>query len=117
MEISIELLAAFVEGRVSKEERLAVRQYLAENPEELESVMIMMDDDFDLTLDSEEEIEERGFPNIVAMADSISSLQYSSAAFAPKQEARPNLAQKVSGKGHAGFSKRLTQLMDELGSI
>ncbi len=50
MEITNELLAAYAEGNVSESERKAVRQYLTDNPEELETVMIMMDDDYDLSL-------------------------------------------------------------------
>lgn len=48
MEITIELLAAYAEGNVSASERKAVRQYLMEHPEQLETVMIMMDEDFDI---------------------------------------------------------------------
>lgn len=51
MEITNELLAAYAEGNVSESERNAVRQYLIDNPEELESVLIMMDKDFDIQLD------------------------------------------------------------------
>ena len=51
MEITNELLAAYAEGNVSESERKAVRQYLIDNPEELESVLIMMDEDFDIQLD------------------------------------------------------------------
>lgn len=52
MEISNELLAAYAKGNVSESERNVVRQYLTENPEELESVMILMDDDHDIQLDN-----------------------------------------------------------------
>lgn len=51
MDITNELLAAYAAGNVSDSERNAVRQYLAEHPEELESVMIMMDEDFDIQLE------------------------------------------------------------------
>ena len=51
MEITSELLAAYAEGNVSESERNAVRQYLTEHPDQLESVMIMMDDDFDIQLE------------------------------------------------------------------
>ena len=54
MDITNELLAAYAEGNVSDSERIAVRQYLAEHPEELESVMIMMDEDFDIQLDDKD---------------------------------------------------------------
>ena len=51
MEISNELLAAYAKGSVSESERSIVRQYLMDNPEELETVMMMMDDDYDIQLD------------------------------------------------------------------
>lgn len=54
MDITNELLAAYAEGNVSDSERTAVRQYLAEHPEELESVMIMMDEDFDIQLEDKD---------------------------------------------------------------
>ncbi|MCK8621056.1 RyR domain-containing protein [Prevotella sp. E13-27] len=52
MEITNELLAAYASGNVSDIERNAVRQYLMEHPDELETVMMLMDDDFDVQLDS-----------------------------------------------------------------
>ena len=51
MNISNELLAAYAAGNVTNDERNAVRQYLAEHPQELESVMMMMDEDYELDLD------------------------------------------------------------------
>ena len=53
MKITNELLAAYAEGNVSQEERLAVRQYLTENPQEWDSMLMMMDEDYDITLDDE----------------------------------------------------------------
>ena len=38
MNITNELLAAYAEGNVSNEERLAVCQYLTENPQEWDSM-------------------------------------------------------------------------------
>lgn len=52
MEITSELLAAYAEGNVSESECQAVRQYLADHPDQLETVMIMMDEDFDIQNDS-----------------------------------------------------------------
>ena len=43
MEITNELLAAYAEGNVSQKEREAVRQYLAENPDKMASVLIAME--------------------------------------------------------------------------
>ncbi len=54
MKITNELLAAYAEGNVSQEERLAVRHYLTENPDEWDSMLMMMDEDHDLTLDEGE---------------------------------------------------------------
>lgn len=54
MEISNELLAAYAEGNVSESERDAVRQYLMENSDELESVLMMMDEDYDIQLEDRE---------------------------------------------------------------
>lgn len=54
MNITNELLAAYAEGNVSDEERLAVRHYLTENPQEWDSMLMMMDDDYDITLDDED---------------------------------------------------------------
>ena len=52
MDITNELLAAYAAGNVSASERQVVRQYLVDHPEELESVMVMMDDDFDIQLEN-----------------------------------------------------------------
>ena len=51
MEITNELLAAYAEGNVSESERKAVRQYLIEHPDQMEVVMMMMDEDYDIQLD------------------------------------------------------------------
>lgn len=51
MEITKDLLAAYAKGNVSESERNVVRQYLTDNPEDLESVMMMMDEDYDIQLD------------------------------------------------------------------
>ena len=53
MIITNELLAAYAEGNVSQEEREAVRRYLAENPEEMESVLFAME--YPFTLDEQTE--------------------------------------------------------------
>lgn len=50
MEITNELLAAYAEGNVTPEERKAVREYLTEHPSQLESVMMMMDEDYGMEI-------------------------------------------------------------------
>ena len=91
MKISNELLAAYAEGKVTKEERNQVRQYLAENPQELESVM-MMDEDYELSVDDniccmgQSYVSKDPFQKSaakIAKKPSFSDLCYSAAAFAP----------------------------------
>lgn len=43
MEITNELLAAYAEGNVSNDERMAVRDHLMHNPDSMQTVMLMMD--------------------------------------------------------------------------
>ena len=61
MEITSELLAAYAEGNVSESERNAVRQYLADHPDQLESVAIMMDEDFDIQLEESDKASSQSF--------------------------------------------------------
>lgn len=53
MNISNELLAAYAQGNVTPQERDTVRQYLMSHPDDLETVMMAMDEDYELQLDSE----------------------------------------------------------------
>lgn len=57
MKISTELLAAYTEGNVNADERNAVRQFLAEHPEEIPSMMLMLDEDMDIIPDKEQIID------------------------------------------------------------
>ena len=111
MEITNELLAAYAEGNVSESERNAVRQYLTDNPDELETLMIMMDEDYELEIeDKTEESEEIATPN----NDLFSDICYSSAAFAPRSTP---VSHHIKSPGHAdnkSFNQRLDDLLDEL---
>ena len=74
MEITSELLAAYAEGNVSESERNAVRQYLADHPDQLESVAIMMDEDFDIQLEESDRASSRSFDEeLDALLDEIES--------------------------------------------
>lgn len=55
MVITSELLAAYAAGNVSPAERLAVRQYLKAHPDRLQTVLIGMDDDYEIRLDRAED--------------------------------------------------------------
>lgn len=82
MNISNELLAAYAEGKVSDAERKAVRQYLMENPEELESVMVMMDKDYEL--EPNEEISRDIISHDSSNCIQFHDIALSSAAFSPQ---------------------------------
>ena len=124
MKISNELLAAYAEGNVSIEERNQVRQYLSENPAELESVMMMMDEDYELDPYADEDYSSQNF-SIGSMAhvdeESFSDIALSAAAFAPACSMENIVMQKSSNietPGHAdkpSFSSQLGNLLDEIG--
>ena len=113
MKVSNELLAAYAEGKVSDQERKAIRQYLSDNPNEMETVLMMMDDDFGLELDDEvpsETIKEIRLHN----KDSFSDICYSAAAFVPRAtpfDGLNNTPQKVRKRS---FQENLGDLLKEL---
>ncbi|MCM1079252.1 MAG: hypothetical protein NC344_06460 [Bacteroidales bacterium] len=123
MKISNELLAAYVEGNVSIEERNQVRQYLSENPAELESVMMMMDEDYELDPYADEYYSYRNF-NVDSMAHvdecSFSDIALSAAAFAPACSIENNVMKdsiNIETPGHTdnrSFSNELGNLLDEI---
>lgn len=111
MEITNELLAAYAEGNVSESERKAVRLYLTEHPNQLETVMMMMDEDYDLSFDDETAIED------VASASSegsFSDICYSAAAFAPRVVPMKNSIESPKPIEKNCFDDRLGELLDEL---
>ena len=124
MKISNELLAAYAEGNVSIEERNQVRQYLSENPAELESVMMMMDEDYELDPYADEDYSSQCF-NIGSVAhvdeDSFSDIALSAAAFAPACSMENNVMLKSSNietpgrADYPSFSSQLGDLLDEIG--
>ncbi len=114
MIISNELLAAYAVGAVTKEERNHVRQYLAENSYELESVMMMMDDDYELMLDKDfDNSSQSNFGN--SKESSFFDLCYGAAAFAPRHSSTIKNMTKDDSKIKDGFGKRLDDLINELG--
>jgi hypothetical protein len=113
MEITNELLAAYAEGNVSDSERNAVRQYLADNPDQLETVMMMMDEDYDLDLEDETEV-----GDIAPTSDegTFSDICYSAAAFAPRIVPMKNVIESPSFEDIGSFDQRLDDLLDEIDS-
>lgn len=113
MEITNELLAAYAEGNVSKEERDAVRQYLTEHPEELESVLMMMDDYYDLDIEDNQEEPDNTIQMVAKQ--SSSDICYSAAAFAPRMVPMQHIVETPGHADKESFSDRLDDFLDELG--
>ena len=116
MEITNELLAAYAEGNVTPEERKAVREYLTEHPSQLESVMIMMDEDFDM----EVKPQKKGISFMGSRAPKLQDLSIAGAAFIPsyshisfdKMEA--SMCADSMCADSASFDERLGDLLDEI---
>ena len=111
MEITNELLAAYAEGNVSESERNTVRQYLADNLDQLETVMMMMDEDYDLDLEYETEVK-----NVASANDEgiFSDICYSAAAFAPRIVPMKNIIESPGHDDIGCFNQRLDDLLDEI---
>lgn len=117
--ITAQLLAAYAEGKVSKAERDAVRQYLAEHPEQMETVMLMMDQDSELGL-------VKGGKNgdKTTLSDAFGSLvkatsggvMLNSAAFAPCILPKTIKTSKSPKVVKSGFKHRLDDFLDEIDS-
>lgn len=74
MNITNELLMAYAEGNVSESERQAVLQYLTDHPDELESMMALMDEDFDIQLENSDRASSRSLNDeIDVLLDEIDS--------------------------------------------
>lgn len=113
MNISNELLAAYAVGNVTNDERNAVRQYLAENPRDLETVMMMMDDDYELELDGTDENEflvdsQHGL-------DSFHDIALSAAAFAPQMPCLNHNSVSRTTSDRNNFNQQLDELLDDIG--
>lgn len=114
MTITSEMLAAYAEGKVSGAERDAIRKYLAENPSELKSVVMMMDEDYDLDLDVDEGVNKSFDYSCGAEDGSDFNVALSAAAFAPldKGICKPKI--KNSRKQRKSFDSCINDLLDEI---
>ena len=115
MKITNELLAAYAEGKVSQEERVAVRQYLVEHPEKLRIVTIMMDEYFDI--DINDGMEEELQSNVLPSFDEKKSFGLPMAAFAPNPMEKKRLKTIPNGvkkEDNDDFLTRLNGLYDEI---
>lgn len=109
MKISDELIACYVEGTVTAEERNFVRKYLCEHPEEYERVLCLMDNDTVDYLGEQLEISDNCIP---LNETSFSDIACSAAAFAPEQ----NSSFRSKGK-HVDVATKPTELYDKLSRV
>lgn len=114
MKISDELIACYVEGTVTAEERDFVRRYLCEHPEDYERVLCLMDNDTVDYLGEQLEISDNCIPMNEA---SFSDIAYSAAAFAPQQSKLFIPKHKSESSKTSGLYERLRKMSDELDAI
>ena len=114
MKISDELIACYVEGTVTAEERNFVRKYLCEHPEEYERVLCLMDND---TVDYLGEQLENSDNCIPMNEESFSDIAYSAAAFAPNMN-KKNIPKRGSNRSRANelldFLKKINKEINEI---
>lgn len=111
MEITNELLAAYAEGNVTPEERKAVREYLTEHPSQLESVMMMMDEDYGM----EVKPQEKGISFTSSRGPRLRDLSFAGAAFVPSaSHSSFDMMETSMCADSASFDDRLGDLLDEI---
>ena len=114
MKISDELIACYVEGAVTAEERNFVRKYLCEHPEEYERVLCLMDNDTADYLGEHLEISD----NCIPMDEtSFSDIAYSAAAFAPEQNKLFIPKHHSKSSRTRGLYEKLSRMSNELDDI
>lgn len=118
MKVTNEILAAYAEGKVSAEERNQVREYLMQYPSKLESVMTVMDEDYELELCDADDLFSVEKSDVSRKVQSFSDIALSAAAFAPISVAsecsQPILKKACSSVRKESFSERMNKLIDEL---
>jgi anti-sigma factor RsiW len=108
MVITEEIIAAYVEGKVSDAERKEVRRYLAVHPEMQDLVLALMDDS-----DGAEIKERKASIKPLQAKQSYSDIAFASAAFAPRMivEASEDESREDLIKNRR---KRMSAFWDEL---
>lgn len=111
IEITDGLIACYVDNQVSESEREVVNLYLADNPDELESVMVMTTS---MLLNEDAESLPEDFLQDCSAPNLDSDIVYSAAAFAPQKfhKATENFEIK-SNSGESIFG-RLANMLSEI---
>ncbi len=113
MKISDELIACYVEGNVTPEERNCVREYLSKRPQEMERVLYLMDN---YTNDYLGERTEMNEDKLLLNESSFSNIAFSAAAFAPQHHIISNEL-KTDINSTELFNERLENMWDEMGNL
>ena len=113
MKLSDELIARYVEGKTTLEERREVRRYLCLHPEEMEHILFLMDDDANDYLGEWSKEAEKSSTEIDV---SFSDISLSAAAFAPKQNMnQPSDVDRIEAmQGSRFVQSRLKQMLREI---
>lgn len=114
MKISDELIACYVEGTVTTEERKIVREYLCKHPEEYDRVLCLMDNDTVDYMGEQLEV----YDDCIPMSEaSFSDIAYSAAAFAPEQNSLYLPKREYRQSKVAGLYGTLCKVSEELDEL
>lgn len=118
MKVTNEILAAYAEWKVSVEERNQVREYLMQHPSKLESVMAMMNKDYELELCDAGDLSSVSTSCASGKVQSFSDMALSAAAFAPMcvecESPQPNIKKAGLSVRKGYFREWMNTLLDEL---
>lgn len=109
MEITDELIAAYIDGNVTVKERQEVRRYLAVHPEERDLVLILMEG-----VENYSDEVENTTTATLRQEQSFTDIAYATAAFAPRKFVRQESNPKVSMNRPQERYLRMSALWNEL---
>lgn len=111
MVITEEIIAAYIEGKVSEDERKEVRRYLAIHPEMQDLVLALMDDSEDIE-------EDNAKPNAKSVPlhseQCYSDIAFAAAAFAPKMIVESSVDKENVENQIGKRRKRMASFWNEL---
>lgn len=111
MDITNELLAAYAEGNVTPEERKYIRQYLAEHPSQLESVMLMMDEEPEMY----EKQQKKDISFMGLRQPKVRETSFAGSAFVPQaSDSCFEMTDSLNPIKFMGFNERLGKLLDDI---
>lgn len=110
MVITEEIIAAYIEGNVTAEERAEVRTYLARHPETQDLVLALMDDSI-----LDEDVEEKTDNTLTLNTEqTFTDISYAAAAFAPKITMGSKATQESIENHISQRQKRMIEFWSEL---